>query len=343
MGPSSGVRWWPTSGRWAAAVTVSLLVAACGAGPGRNGTPAGGSDPTAVDDGTTGTQPSPADGGGGGGDAGGDDGDGGGGGGDGDDGFAWTGWGPSDPPIPGQYLALASSPPACDDAEAQAPPGDGFWQTVVTVCRAVNEGGPWPSGAAVPGPPEADNAYQRCLDEELVQMLGRAMQWHADNPGRQPDVARAGDDATSDCQTRIYEVGLVDDQGADLDGEALAIMLAVAEQDQGVPLPVRVGGTEVEHADEVFVDGPQGVGMTTVVVVVPADLLDGSVDVEVTTARGVLTVTADITAEEAPEPAEESEDGAEDGAEESAVPAPGEEPEPSPGPSSEPSGGSTGP
>ena len=319
-------------------VSAILLLAACGAAVDReDGSALGdqGSTPSDADSDDSGAGTDGADDDDGGGDdEGGDDGG-------GDDGFDWTDWGPSDPPIPGHYRALALSPPACDDAEAQAPDGDPFWRTVIAVCRAATDGGPWPTDTAVPDPPEADNAHQQCLDEELTEMLRRALRWHADNPGQEPDVVRAGSGATSDCQRSIYEVTLVDDDGQEPDGEVLAVTLAVSEQDQGELLPVRVDGSEVEHSNEVFVGRPGGSGMDTLVVVVPAELLDGSVEVEVTTSRGVLTTTAAITAPDGGGTSGESGESEESGDPEETQESPGAPPSEEPG--SEPSGGPTGP
>src|SRR5687768_2590877 len=45
-------------------------------------------------------------------------------------------WGPNDPPIPGQYAALAVTSGHeldCDSVDEQAPDND-FWTTVVAVC-----------------------------------------------------------------------------------------------------------------------------------------------------------------------------------------------------------------
>ena len=37
-------------------------------------------------------------------------------------------------------------------------------------------------------------------------MLGRALSWHADNPGRRPVISYPSQSSTSPCQSRIYGV-----------------------------------------------------------------------------------------------------------------------------------------
>jgi hypothetical protein len=215
-----------------------------------------------------------------------------------DTGFDWTDWGPSDPPIPGQYAALAQSPPDCDAAQAEAPAGE-YWQTVLAVCRAVTDQGPWPTTTVLPSPPAADNEFQACLDEELSQAVGAALLWHEANPGETPEVTYGSPSSLSPCQTRIYDVrvladsDLFDEESPPV-GTGVRITLALADGDDRDALPVTVAGEPVPHSFDFRDEQPDGVGLASLVVLVPDHLLSASASVTVRTARGDLTTTADL-------------------------------------------------
>lgn len=218
---------------------------------------------------------------------------------DGDDGFEYVPWGPDDPPVPGHYAAMAASPvtsPRCDDV-ADRKPDAPFWTTVVDVCRALSEGGPWPGDAEVPEPPPPENAYIACVDEELSAMLERALRWHADNPGREPRVRYPAASVRSPCQARIYDVRVlgVEDlrEGEDHpDGVGLAVtgasMLSVVD--------VSVDGAPVERTGDFDVPEPGG-GLTTVVVLAPRSATPRTAEVRVRTETDVLTARVDLPAE----------------------------------------------
>ena len=167
-----------------AALLVALYVSACGA--------AGGGDESGGDQSTMGSA-SPSGSGSGGSGAGATamaptaaTGEAAGGGGGGDDGFEYTPWGPDDPPIPGQYAALAvtSSQDLRCEAMADQAPGGEFWVVAEAVCSTIRDGTEWAGTSSVPSPPDAENEYQDCLNAELAAMIERALRWYADNPGR---------------------------------------------------------------------------------------------------------------------------------------------------------------
>jgi hypothetical protein len=286
--------------RWStgAAMLLVFCVSACGgSGPGASGpaspgsadTPAGSSGhPSGKGNGTAET--SPPNGGGG---------SGGGGGGADDEGFAYAPWGPDDPPIPTQYAALAASAgsePRCDDL-AGAQPGGAFWETALGVCRAITGDGDWPETTTVPAPPPALNAYQACLDEELTGMLERALRWHADHPGQRPIVTYPSGSSRSPCQARIYEVRVLDEADVDPDeghpaGVGLAITGSAMDQDPSVT----VDGQPAEFTRDFNIDQPEGDGLTTLVVLAPADEKPRTATIEVSTYRGRLVASVDLPA-----------------------------------------------
>ena len=175
----------------AAVLAAMLFLAACG-GDGSDGSGGGSSPSGSASTGGGSTTPAPTETSGG--PAGG-----------GEDGFAYPPWGPDDPPIPGQYTAFAKvSSGELDCAAVQdQKPGGGFWDTALAVCYAIRDDASWPPGTSVPPPPQAEHAYQDCLNAELAAMLADALRWHAANPGRRPVISFAGGSTTSPCQSRI--------------------------------------------------------------------------------------------------------------------------------------------
>jgi hypothetical protein len=214
-----------------------------------------------------------------------------------DNGFSYTPWGPDDPPIPGQYFALAAAPghpPRCDDL-ANAQPGGDFWTTAVAVCRAITAAAPWPATTTVPRPPATNNAYETCLDAELSAMLKRALSWHAAHPGRKPKVRFPAHTSISACQLRIYAVrvlgagDLVQGQTQPA-GIALAITAAGANGDV-----VRVDGQPVEFTSAFDVAAP-GDGLQTIVVVAAGSDQPRKAKIELGSDRGRLVTTVGLPA-----------------------------------------------
>jgi hypothetical protein len=215
-------------------------------------------------------------------------------------GFPYTPWGPDDPPIPGQYAALAASPgtpPRCD-AVADAQPGGAFWATAVAVCRAISGEGPWPATTTVPAPPAPANPYQACLDDELRAMLERALAWRAENPDRQPKVSYPDKSSRSPCQSRIYDVKVLG--AADLDpgeGQPDGIALAVTGTGMEGDVSVTVDGIPAEFSGDFTVPDP-GAGLTTVVVLTAQPPTPRSARVQVSTERGSLVATVELPGSE---------------------------------------------
>ena len=173
-------------------------------------------------------------------------------------------WGPADPPIPGQYAALAAAPgrrPDCRGALREGP-GGAYWATVAAVCRAVTAGGPWPAARALPAAPPAATPYQACLDRELRATMARFIRWHRAHPQRRPVVSYPAARTISPCQFRIYRVAT----GPDADpvtqyGEdAYPVVLTATVVDED--LAVSLDGAA---ADATSAPAP-GPGLTTIVV-----------------------------------------------------------------------------
>ena len=280
-----------------AALLVALYVSACGA--------AGGGDESGGDQSTMGSaSPSGSGSGGSGGSGGGNgngstggNGGGGGGGGGGDDGFEYTPWGPDDPPIPGQYAALAvtSSQDLRCEAMAEQAPGGEFWVVAEGVCSTIRDGTEWAGTPSVPSPPDAENEYQDCLNAELAAMIERALRWYADNPGRQPEVAYAGNSAVSPCQARIYAVEVLPPDAAEPgENEAGKIAVAVtAPSGRDGDLTVTVGGQPAEVTGDFNVPDP-GDGLQTVVVLFDPQPQPRQVTLEVSNGRGPMSASVQL-------------------------------------------------
>lgn len=220
-------------------------------------------------------------------------------GGGGDDGFAYTPWGPDDPPIPTQYAVLAAStghPPRCSDLSDNSPGGT-FWSTVLEVCDAITGAGPWPQADAAPPPPDAENAYQACLNTELSDMLDRALRWHALNPGARPVVAYPARSSRSPCQYRIYGIDVLGPRSS-FSGESpagkvpLAILVGGIE---GTPddLVVTVDGARAEETSDYFVQEP-GDGMTALFVLADQTLQPHRAVVAVSFGGRTMTSSVDL-------------------------------------------------
>jgi hypothetical protein len=128
--------------------------------------------------------------------------------------IAYVQWGPADPVIPEHYTRLAQDPPDCVGADSTSPGGP-FWDAVVDVCRALAGDGPWPALESAPQAPATENPHDRCLDEEMAAMLGRALRWHQEGGDSTPEVTRSG--TGSACYTTVYDVREVED-GTDTSG-----------------------------------------------------------------------------------------------------------------------------
>jgi hypothetical protein len=220
-------------------------------------------------------------------------------------GFAYMPWGPADPPIPTQYAVLAASagsPPRCDDAADAQPAGD-FWALAFAVCRAIVGEAPWPGDDSVPDPPEPVNAYQACLDEELGTMLEHALAWHREHPDATPKVSYPSDSTRSPCQSRIYELRVLDPSEGSEPTPAGFVPLAITangiENDPSVA--VTVDGAPVDETFAFEVQDP-GDGLQSLVVLAPLTDEERTAEVAVSTQFATLTGTVDLPGADEPPP-----------------------------------------
>lgn len=209
-------------------------------------------------------------------------------------------WGPNDPPIPGQYSALAVTSADeldCESAEQQAPDSD-FWTTVVAVCRALRDDAPWPSSPSLE-PPPAENGYQDCLNRELATMLEALFAWRGEHPGAEPNVAYPPASARSPCTFRVYDsIAFPVSPDPSTPAGGVIVELYVAGLDEGDAPPVLVDGQSVELREdfsgaddgllfgELFIPGPIEAHEATIVVEAEFGDVEGSVtlpDVPVST------------------------------------------------------------
>ncbi|HEY8717363.1 hypothetical protein [Pengzhenrongella sp.] len=258
-------------------VLVASLAACSGPGQGGSGEASASSSATGSGSGASSDQ-SGSGGGGGGSNKG------------GDDGFAYLPWGPTDPPIPEQYAALAGSSGAAPRCAPDNPVGGDFWAVAAAVCRAITAGGQWPTTTTVPAPPSPENAYQACLNDELATMLSAALSWHADNPDRQPNVSFPESSTVSPCQSRVYDVSVLSDSDSPISG-ANQVPVAVVYSGSGTAADVTVDGQPPEDfADD---SGP-GAGVNTLTVLVPQQSDPHTAQIAFTTGRGPLTTSVDV-------------------------------------------------
>lgn len=218
---------------------------------------------------------------------------------DGDDGFDYVPWGPDDPPIPGHYAAMAASSgtgPQCDDV-ADRKPDAPFWTAVVGICRALAEGAPWPESTDVPAPPPPENDYIACVDAELAAMVDRALRWHADNPGRLPDVRYPTPSQRSPCQARIYDITVLGDEDLrEGEGHPDGVALAVTGSSMSSVVDVSVDGARAELTGDFQVPDPGG-GLTTVVVLAARSSRPRTAQVVVRTDTDTMTAAVDLPGE----------------------------------------------
>ena len=208
-------------------------------------------------------------------------------------------WGPDDPPIPGQYGALAASSDDGLDCELveQAAPDEDFWSTVLAVCLALRGDGEWPTNG-VTEPPEAENEFQDCLNRELATMLRALLDRRAADPGAQPEIAYPPASARSPCELRIYgaavfEVGASDDHPTG----GVVVELQVPGLVNGDPDPlVRVDGQPIELEDDF---GGAGDGLSFGQIHLPAPIEARTATIEVETYFGVLRTTVELPEVEA--------------------------------------------
>jgi hypothetical protein len=199
---------------------------------------------------------------------------------------AFVPWGPNDPPIPGQYAALAVTSGGeldCDSVDQQAPDND-FWTTVLGVCRALRGDAAWPASRSL-DPPPAENGYQDCLNRELATTLDALFAWREEHPGAEPNVTYPTASARSRCTFRVYDPSafpVSPDSSAPSGG--VVVELYVAGLDEDASPPVLVDGEPVELTEdfsggddglligELFIPGP--IEAHTATIVVQADFGD---------------------------------------------------------------------
>ena len=211
-------------------------------------------------------------------------------------------WGPDDPPIPGEYSAFAADGAAglsCDSIDDRAD-GDPFWTLAADVCRVFTGAGSWPDVASVPAPPAEGNAYQRCLDGELFEMLERALDWRAAHPGASPLVRYPARGTHSPCQTTLYDVGPTEASTGDrcINDESLAVPAP------GVPVVMSAPGITGFANPRATVDGSvlcvvgdsQDNALRTFIVVVPTTGEGETVSISVETNYGTLQTAVELPA-----------------------------------------------
>ena len=176
---------------------------------------------------------------------------------------------------------------------ADQAPGGEFWVVAEALCSTIRDGGgrahrQFPRRrmrrTSLPGLPERGAGRD--------DRAGTAFQY-ADNPGRQPEVAYAGNSAVSPCQARIYAAEVLPADAAEPgENEAGKIAVAVtAPSGRDDDLTVTVGGQQAEVAGDFNVPDP-GDGLTTVVV-----LFDGNPDqvtLEVSNGRGPMSTSVQL-------------------------------------------------
>ena len=187
-------------------------------------------------------------------------------------------WGPDDPPIPGQYAALAVSSAddlECEAIEQEAPESD-FWTTVGGVCRALKGDADWPTSGSL-DPPPGENRYQDCLNGELAAMIAALFEWRDEHPGAEPKVSYPSRSARSPCQLHVYEASVLPPDGS-YPTPGVVVRLHVADIVGDDPPEVLVDGEPVviwegfsERDDlllagEVFIPAPIEAHEATIVV-----------------------------------------------------------------------------
>jgi hypothetical protein len=205
-------------------------------------------------------------------------------------GFSYVPWGPDDPPIPGQYAAFAATSSqdlSCESVDSEAP-GGAFWDLAAAVCRAIRDDAGWPSTTTVPEPPQTGNVIQDCLDTELAAMLEQALHWHADNPGRRPEISYPSASAMSPCRYRIYDVQLITDEDT---GAAIAVKITVPAGTEDFAVTV-----DEQHVDDDNVDnnGEQDNGLNELVIWLEASSEPRTVRLAVFNGRGTDSTSVDL-------------------------------------------------
>jgi hypothetical protein len=227
------------------------------------------------------------------GNGGGGNGNGGGGGGGGNaDGFRYTPWGPDDPPIPEQYAAFATA--ARQDLKCDAVSGVGgeFWDFATKVCQALKSNEGWPDTTSVPSRPTTDNPYEDCLNKELAAMLGRALRWHAANPGRKPVIQYPSRSSTSPCQSRIYDVEVLPPSDPDSSPGKVAISVLAPNGKNGAGFSVTVDG----HQRDPDLDDFPSDGLRKAVVLLDTPIQEHDALVVVDNGRGKATTHKHLSA-----------------------------------------------
>jgi hypothetical protein len=190
-------------------------------------------------------------------------------------------WGPNDPPIPGQYAALAVSSTDnldCDAVGQQAPDSD-FWATVVEVCRALKGDAEWPTSGSL-DPPPAENGYQDCLNRELATMLEALFEWRDEHPGAEPKVAYPPGSARSPCTLHVYDASAFSvSPDASHPTGGVVVELYVAALDEGDSPEVLVDGEPVEVLED-FSGGGDGLLIGEVFIPAPIDAHEATIVVK---------------------------------------------------------------
>ena len=205
-------------------------------------------------------------------------------------GFGYVPWGPDDPPIPGQYAALAASSAKdlnCESVDSEAPSG-AFWDLAAAVCRAIRGDAAWPNAGSVPDPPDTESVVQDCLDTELAAMLDAALRWHADNPGGQPEIDYPSASAMSVCRYQIYDVQLITNEDTDA---VIAIRILVPAGDED--FVVTVDG-ELVNDDNLDDNGEQDNGLSELIVWIEPSPEARTVTLEVSNGRGTDGTSVDV-------------------------------------------------
>lgn len=264
-----------TPSRYGVALMLVLLLAACG-GPDNGPTPSDATTTSVTPAPTTRTVPSTEP-------------------------VQYVPWGPDDPPIPGQYAALAASSIDglnCDAVDQEAPQSP-FWSTVVGVCRALKDDAEWPASPSFEPPPAA-NGFQDCLNNELADVLRALFAWRDTHPGAEPRIEYPISSARSPCQRRIYNAAVFEIPPDPMHPTGGVIVeLNVPGLNDGDSSPeVLVDGNRVALEDD-FSGGDDGLSFGQVYIPAPID--GHTATIEVKDSGYVRTTTVELPDVEAAE------------------------------------------
>ncbi|MCZ2859875.1 IPT/TIG domain-containing protein [Blastococcus sp. VKM Ac-2987] len=132
------------------------------------------------------------------------------GGNDDDDGFSWVPWGPADPgdPPPFQwYGSLERRDCAGLQSSVADVEGRELWRALTAVCLAAVDGDASQWEVAEEQAAAVDDADDGgCLDEAARALLERALAWHREHPGQQPEVVFPAPGSATACPFEITQV-----------------------------------------------------------------------------------------------------------------------------------------